>query len=516
MGKLTLPVNKNCFPTIREEKHHYVDKTGLIESLANGEKHNFLSRPPGFGKTLLVSTLEELFEGNEKLFRGLAIHDSWDWTATHPVIHLSLKGADYTLPEMTTNHMSYVLSQQERIFESFTECIDCGARLDNLIRKVKKDHGQKVVLLVDDCDLPVLCNLDNPDVARASMDALRDLYSVVKDRDDDIHFSFFTGVSGFTKGEPFSEVDNLFDITLDPKYSSLCGFTDAELDSVFKKELRKIDRGMLSEWYGGYCWLGSDKVYNPRYAVQALYHGSVPAIWIGPYHPRYLTETIRRKHFFSIDLHQPTLSGTLLQSFDDGQFSVEAILFHAGYLTVTSAEGEGSDIVYHLDYPNVEAKWNLHRDLLLNLVVAKHDNVSGMQSMLQEYLDDRDFDSIEHALEYCLSGIPYIMHADSKWNTYEAYFASVVYSLFLGARLSCRLQLAPNRSCIAITVEAKKTVYIFVFSIDRPVHNAATNDPQENNECYDHYKRSKKRIYRIDIVANPYYYGLDKFDVKRV
>ena len=129
-------------------------------------------------------------------------------------------------------------------------------RLARLLDTLHRQAGQPVAVLVDEYDKPILEALDVPAVARANRDYLRGLYGVIKSSDADVRFTLVTGVSKFSKVSLFSDLNNLTDITLDPVYSAICGYTEGDLDTVFGAELEGLDRARVREWYNGYSWLG--------------------------------------------------------------------------------------------------------------------------------------------------------------------------------------------------------------------------------------------------------------------
>ena len=257
-----LPLGIQTFREIRSGDHYYVDKTAYVRRLLDEGKHYFLSRPRRFGKSLFLDTCKELFEGNEPLFRGLDIHDRWDWSIRHPVLRLSFGGGNFMEPGSLHTNLMAQLDAVERRSGVASECRSGPERLAALVEALHRKAGRTVAVLVDEYDKPILDALDTPDVARANRDFLRGVYGVVKDADAHVRFSFFTGVSKFSKVSLFSGLNNLIDITLEPEFSAVCGYTDRDLDTVFAPELPGLDRDQIREWYNGYRWLG-EEVYNP-------------------------------------------------------------------------------------------------------------------------------------------------------------------------------------------------------------------------------------------------------------
>ena len=263
MQRKKLPIGIQTFAKIREDNHYYIDKTPMAYQLVTEGSHYFLSRPRRFGKSLFLDTLAELWTGNEVLFQGLWIHDKWDWSVSYPVIRIGFGGGvmmnvETQLPNKIAEQMR-INAERLGLNIELGEAETCFA---NLIRAAEAKTGQKVVILIDEYDKPILDNLTKPELAKAMRDELRNLYSVIKDLDASIRFVFLTGVSKFSKVSLFSGLNNLRDITLSAEYSAICGYTDHDINTVFAPELVGLDREQIREWYNGYNWLG-ESVYNP-------------------------------------------------------------------------------------------------------------------------------------------------------------------------------------------------------------------------------------------------------------
>ena len=207
-----LPLGIQTFREIRSGDYYYVDKTAYVRRLLDEGKHYFLSRPRRFGKSLFLDTCKELFEGNEPLFRGLDIHDRWDWSIRHPVLRLSFGGGNFMEPGSLHTNLMAQLDAVERRSGVASKYRSGPERLAALVEALHRKAGRPVAVLVDEYDKPILDTLDTPDVARANRDFLRGVYGVVKDADAHVRFSFFTGVSKFSKVSLFSGLNNLIDI----------------------------------------------------------------------------------------------------------------------------------------------------------------------------------------------------------------------------------------------------------------------------------------------------------------
>ena len=376
-----LPVGIQTFRQIREEGYYYVDKTAYARQLADDAgKHYFLSRPRRFGKSLFVDTLKELYEGNEPLFRNLAVHDGWDWSRRHPVVRLSFAGGNFGRPDELLASTAEQLADIERETEApVSEAATVPRRFARLLAALHRQAGRRVVVLVDEYDKPILDALDDPDIATANRDDLRGLYGTIKDCDAHVELTFITGVSrsrqpGCARGNPsqekasgvslFSDLNNLIDITLDPAYSTICGYTETDLDTVFAPELPGLDRDLIRAWYNGYRWLGTEKVYNPFGILMLFRSRAFKAHWFETATPRFLIDTLLRRGFSAPDLDAVHASEALLSSFDVDRIAPEALLFQTGYLTITEEKDLDSSPQYRLGYPNREVRRGLNESLL--------------------------------------------------------------------------------------------------------------------------------------------------------
>ena len=272
MRRRKLPTGVQTFREVREDGCYYVDKTAHIRRLVADGKHYFLSRPRRFGKSLFVDTIKELFEGSEALFAGLDIHRDWDWNVRHPVVRLDFSGGDYLAPDWQAEDLIPQIARCEQAAGIAPTSASARARLRHLVIELHERTGERVVLLVDEYDKPILEAIGSPAAADANRRALRSLYSVVKQCDAHIKFSFFAGVTKFSKFRSemslFSDLNNLIDITLDPAYAAICGYTDDDLDTVFAAEIEGLDRQAIRDY--GYHWLGKKTLYNP-WAILLLF-----------------------------------------------------------------------------------------------------------------------------------------------------------------------------------------------------------------------------------------------------
>ena len=299
MTRRILPIGIQTFRKIREEDCYYVDKTGFALRLIAEGTHYFLSRPRRFGKSLFLDTLAELFSGNQALFVGLEAEERWDWSRPYPVIRLSFGGGlIHSRAELDRRIADLLRINSEALGVDLYPGLDIPGQFGELIRRARAASGERVVVLVDEYDKPILDNLTDPDTARAMRDGLRNLYSVIKDSDAHIRFAFLTGVSKFSKVSLFSGLNNLKDITVDARYSALCGYTETDLDAVFAPELEGLDREQIRAWYNGYNWLG-EAVYNPFDVLLLFDTRQFRPWWFETGTPTFLVEVLTERGYFT-------------------------------------------------------------------------------------------------------------------------------------------------------------------------------------------------------------------------
>ena len=493
-----LPIGIQTFREIREEGYYYVDKTAWVRRLVDGGKYYFLSRPRRFGKSLLLDTMKELFEGREELFRGLAIHDRWDWNVRCPVVRLDFGSGNYKDPDWLKEDVTDQLGHLEESAGVDARSGSGPARLRHFVRALHESAGERVVVLVDEYDKPILDALEAPKVARANRDYLRGLYSTLKSSDAHIKFALLTGVSKFSKVSIFSGLNNLIDITLDPGYSAVCGYTDGDLDTVFAPELPGLDREEIRHWYNGYCWRGNEKVYNPFDVLLLFRSREYKAHWFETSSPKFLIDALMHRRVSTLNLDRMTGDEALLSAFDLDAMAIEALLFQTGYLTVLDHENRNGVIRYRLGYPNREVRQSLNEHLLMALLPDDAQRLA-RDGSLRELLAARDFAGLEASFRSIFAGIPYQWRVKNDIQEYEGYYASVVYSCFAAQGLDLIAEESSSTGRADMTVRLDDHIYVFEF---KPVRKEATGEAlaQLKEKGYaDKYRRLGQTVHLIGV-----------------
>ncbi len=301
-------------------------------------------------------------------------------SAGHPVVRLSFGGGDFTRPENLHRNTMAQLGTLERRASVTGEHDGAPERFAHLVQTLREGAGRRVVVLVDEYDKPVLDALEKPEVARANRDYLRGLYGTIKDCDADVEFTLLTGVSKFSKVNLFSGLNNLIDITLDPRYSAICGYTEADLEAVFAPELPGLDRDAIRDWYDGYNWRGDERVYNPFDVLLLFDTREFRAHWFETGTPAFLIDTLLSRGFGAPPLDGVVASDAMLSAFDVDDSAAEALLFQTGYLTIRGTEYHRGRTQYRLGYPNREARQSLNESLL--------DRLTGDRARRERHSDD--------------------------------------------------------------------------------------------------------------------------------
>ncbi len=504
-----LPIGIQTFREMREENHYYADKTPHIERLIERGKHYFLSRPRRFGKSLLLDTVKELFEGSEALFRGLHIHERWDWGRRHPVLRLDFAG-DLSSRERLEGVTLALLDGIEQKFSLVPRHATPDNRLRHIIKELHERTGERVVVLVDEYDKPILDMLGNPGVARANRDFLHGLYAVLKACDAHIRFTLLAGVSKFSKVNLFSGVNHLEDITLDPRFATLCGYTEDDLDAVFAPELEGLDRERVRTWYNGYHWGGGERVYNPFDILLLCQRREYRAWWFETGTPTFLVDTLARRGVSSFALDGMVADEALLSSFDVDAIAPEALLFQTGYLTIDESTHDESGVWYRLAYPNLKVRQSLNRSLLARLTGGAN-GARPVHNLLLRFRE-HDLAGVEAELRAIFAGIPADWHRRNDIARFEGYYASVFYACLAALGLDIAVEDASSAGRVDLALRSGGRVYLFEFKVaERAGAGAALAQLLERGYA-DKYRASGEPVHLVGVEFSEQTRNITAFD----
>ena len=496
-----LPIGLQTLSRLLEDGCYYADKSGYAVDLAQTGTYYFLSRPRRFGKSLFLDTLKELFEGNAALFKGLAAETRWDWSKKHPVIRISFGSGVHKAKVNLVQRMKEILrTNRERlgiVRPAELPASDVAGNLSALIAQAHLLTGQRVVVLIDEYDKPILDNITDSAIALEMRETLKDLYSVLKDMDEHLRLVFITGVSKFSKVSLFSGLNNLKDITLDARYSALCGYTDEDVDTVFAPELPGLDREEIRRWYNGYNWLGQG-VYNPFDLLLLFRNRKFRPYWFETGTPTFLIKLLTDRKQFTPDLSRIVASDTLLSTFDVDNIPPEALMFQAGYLTIASARSIPGKQLLTLRYPNKEVQASLNDSLLQHftgnaLAVGQH------VFALYDLLLSNDLPALRPLFHAFFATIPHDWYRNSPIAQYEGYYASIFYSHFAALGLNIRLEDATNQGRIDMTVLFSGHVFIFEFKVVKADAQGTALQQIKDRGYADKYRARGEPIHLIGV-----------------
>ncbi len=517
MDKL-MPIGIQDFKSLRQSGYLYVDKTRWIYPLlAEGYREEmkfppyFLSRPRRFGKSLLLSTIRYLFEGEKKLFEGLWIHNRWDWDKRYPVISISLGGAR-SIEDVVSDLKDQIDSNARRL-QVELESGDVVIRFRQLIRGASERYGVRVVVLIDEYDKPILDNLDQKRVATEIREYLRRFYSEIKNSDEHLKFILLTGVTRFSKAGIFSGLNNLKDISLDPRYGNIVGITQEELERYLGEEIKRhnVDLEEVKEWYNGYSFLG-DRLYNPFDVLRFVDSGCVfKDYWFSTGTPNFLIKLIESGNFYIPELSNLVVGEEMMDRFDVENIRPEVILYQAGYLTIDEVIMEEGFIEYKLRIPNREVRQALNKFLLEKLTDDRLD--VGLSKGLSRALREGDVEGIKGWIERLFESIPYHYHINNPMGQYEGYYASVLFSFFMSTGYEVRGEDVSRRGRADIVVLARDKVYVVEIKTDaqEPVIKQI-----EERRYWEKYEGQGREIYLMGINIDSEGRAVKGMEIRRI
>ena len=359
-----------------------------------------------------------------------------------------------------------------------------------------------MVVLVDEYDKPILDALSVTETALANRDFLSGFYGGLKAADAHVRFVLLTGVSKFSKVSLFSGLNNLRDITLNPVYSSVCGFTEADLDRVFAAELEGLDREKVREWYNGYNWLGPERVYNPYDMLMLLAERRFEAHWFETGSPRFLIDTLMHRGVSTVTLGDTMSTSELLSTFDVDYIATEALLFQTGYLTIANTEEWDDETYYKLAYPNLEVRKSLHGALLERMASDTGRQMTSVRK-LRQALRDGDGDAMCSLFKSFFANISYQWHTRGSAARYESYYVSVFYTYFAALGLDIAVEDITSRGRIDMTVRTPQRIWLFEFKVAGTPPKGAGMQQMRDRGYADKYRAHGLPILLVAIEFDP-------------
>lgn len=495
------PIGIQTFSKIIEEGYAYVDKTALVYKLAKDGGYYFLSRPRRFGKSLLVTTLEAYSQGRKELFKGLAMEKlEKDWKA-YPVFHIDLNTGKYSEPEALVSSIKYHFYLWEKVWGPSKEGLSIADHFRDLIQRAYEQTGQKVVILVDEYDKPLLETIGDEPLQNDYRKTLKSFYGVAKSMDSYIHLAFFTGVTKFSKVSVFSDLNNLTDITLDYQFEEVCGITAKEIHDNFDTEVAQMAEAnhltkdecyaKLKENYDGYHFTEeSVGIYNPFSLLNALRAQRFRDYWFETGTPTFLVETLKQNNYELENMTREEVTADLLGSLDSIDTNPLPLLYQSGYLTIKDYNPDFG--TYLLGFPNREVERGFSRFLFRHYAPIRIYESDAFIKNFTIEVRNGEPEKFMPRLEAMFASQDYQLVGDA-----ELYFHNVTGLVFklLGFYTDVERHTTDGR--MDMLVQTKDYIYIFEFKIDKSADEAIAQI--EEKQYAKPFEQDSRKLYKIGV-----------------
>ena len=461
-----LPIGEQDFAGLVEFNAIYADKTELIYNLSNLSKYVFLSRPRRFGKSLLISVLKNLFEGKKELFKGFWIEDKIDWKPV-PVIRIDFTRIDFAT-KVLDDALDFALQDNAEKYKVELRGESLKERFINLIADLRNRTGERVVVLIDEYDKPIIEYINEPAKAEENRMILRNFYGVIKACSEMLRFVFITGISRFSKLSIFSELNNLVDISMDKNFAAICGFTKEDLDKYFGEykdaacEELGLSRAELDKkigfWYDGYKFDGRTHIYNPFSMLNFFAAKEFKNFWFESGLPKLLVDFIYKNGVDVKSFDNAMISEEALNNFDVNKINLKALMFQTGYLTIAERNEFGQ---YILNYPNEEVRRSFTRYLLDNFAETEQQDLDERKAALFRSLQIYDIDGFIAGVNSLLASIPYQIIPKEN----ENYYSSLIYVLLRTLGYMVISELSSYHGRADAVIKTKDYIYIFEYKM---------------------------------------------------
>lgn len=507
------PVGIQTFSEIIREGYVYVDKTDLVWELVHFAKFVFMSRPRRFGKSLLTSTLEAYFNGERKLFEGLKIMQKETAWEKHPVIRLDLSGARHMPPDIVRQELELIVKPYETLYGKDDSEVTPGMRFAGVVQRAYEKTGNRVAVIIDEYDAPLLDVLHEDEMLKEVREVMQEFYQRLKKLDPYIKFCFITGITKFSQLSISSTLNNLLNITLNSKFSAICGITEEELVTVLADDIRDMAdeydcppeemHARIKNHYDGYHFSEkSDDIYNPFSLLTAFLQRKIGNYWFDTGTPTYL---IRQLQLFHADITNMDDIEVPASAFDlptEAMHDALPLLYQSGYITIKGFNREEG--LYRLSMPNQEVRSGYAEGLLPVFTGLKSKDVqTGFALKFWRALKNDDIDLAMREMQSYLASIPYIEGFKKKLeeaSVVEGFYEYTLYLIFsmLNVYVRTQVKFAGGRSDMVVWMP--ETIYIFEFKTGGTAQTALH---QINGKGYaEPFKTESRRVIKVGVKFN--------------
>ena len=510
------PIGIQDFEKIRKDGFVYVDKTDLVYKMAQKGGYYFLSRPRRFGKSLLVSTLEAYFSGKKELFTGLALADlEKDWIE-YPVLRMDLSGKSYDSPEVLQQVFDDYLSRWEKKYGIENKFTVPGIRFSQVIEAAYLQTGKRAVILIDEYDKPILDNMGNEELSDVFRNQLQGFYSVMKAKDGIIQFGFLTGVSKIGKLSVFSGLNNLKDISMDARYTDICGISEKDLKKYFKESIRELAEvnkmsvkacyTQLAQMYDGYHFRqNSTGIYNPFSVLNTFETGDFDNYWFETATPSFLVRFLQRGNYKLDDITRDRVPASLLKGGNSERPNAITLLYQTGYLTIKGYNE--ADRLYCLGYPNKEVEDSFMESLSeFYTPIDKNPGVLSAPKFVED-IRKGDVEMLMRRFTAFFADLDYQIMGDD-----ELYFQNTMYVMLKIIGQQVQVERHTSNGRIDVLIQTDRFVYIIELKRDKNPNDALD---QIDEKGYDWpFMADERKVFKIGANFSTKNHRLENWVVK--
>ncbi len=510
------PIGIQNFESLRNDGYVYVDKTAHIYRLATTGRYYFLSRPRRFGKSLLISTMNAYFSGQKELFKGLAIEQLEQKWTKHPILHLDLNTSQYNTEHSLNERLDASLSQWEALYGKDEVKYSLEIRFEFLVRRAYEKTGERVVILVDEYDKPMLQAIGNEELQTKFRNTLKAFYSVLKTQDRYIKFGFLTGVTKFGKVSVFSDLNNLQDISMDEEYADICGITEKEIHTYFEESINELALAnklnyedtcaKLKEQYDGYHFeYDTVGIYNPFSLLNTFNKCRFRDYWFETGTPSFLVELLKQTDYRLDRLQEEEITSDIINSIDSMSQNPISVIYQSGYLTVKGYDEEFK--VYRLGFPNMEV-----RQGFINYLLPFYTPLKGNESSF----------FINHFVKEVRSGQPeqfmkrlQAMFANGSYEIagdMEKYFQNAMYLVFMMMGFYTEVERRTSKGRMDVCIQTKDYVYIMELKLDGSAESALQQIDEKGYAAP--FATDNRTLYKIGVNFSTVTRGIDGYLIK--
>ena len=517
MSSKIYPIGIQSFEKIRTDGYFYIDKTALIYQMVKTGSYYFLSRPRRFGKSLLISTLEAYFLGKKELFEGLAMEKlEKDWI-TYPIFHMDLNTEKYDTRESLDSILNFTLEKWEQQYGTAPSETTFALRFRGLIERAYKQTGQRVVILIDEYDKPMLQAIGNEELQKEFRNTMKAFYSVLKTMDGCIQFAFLTGVTKFGKVSVFSDLNNLDDISMRNQYIDICGVSEKELHDDLEIELHELAdiKGVsyheicdkLREYYDGYHFThNSIGIYNPFSLLNTFKYKEFGSYWFETGTPTYLVELLKKHHYDLRRMAHEETSISVLNSIDSASDNPIPVIYQSGYLTIKGYDEEFG--IYSLGFPNREVE-----EGFIKFLLPFYANTNAVESEfeIQKFVREiriGDYDSFFRRLRSFFADTPYELIRDL-----ELHYQNVLFIVFKLVGFYVKAEYHTSEGRIDLVLQTDKFVYVIEFKLDGTAEDAL-RQINEKHYALPFEAGGNRRLFKIGVNFNAKMRNIEKWIVE--